>query len=49
MVLQKALSQYYNGYFEPGKIPLDQLLYNITGNHCFEEEIRSPQNLEEKS
>lgn len=32
MVLQKALSQYYNGYFEPAKVPVEEIIESITGN-----------------
>lgn len=32
MVLQKALSQFYNGYFEPGKVAVEQIIETITGN-----------------
>ena len=48
MVLQKALSQLYNGYFEPGKIPLHELLYTITGNQCFRKPIPRPTLEDEK-
>jgi hypothetical protein len=32
MVLQKALSQHYNGFFEPAKIPVEELLETLTGS-----------------
>lgn len=32
MVLQKALCQMYNGFFEAGKVPIEDLLETITSN-----------------
>lgn len=32
MVLQKGLCQLYSGYFEPGKIPLHNIIEAVTGN-----------------
>ena len=39
MVLQKALSQYYGGYFEPGKVRFEKLLEVVTGNFAYNIEI----------
>lgn len=35
MILQKALCQLYNGYFEPGKIPIPDILETITSNTAY--------------
>jgi hypothetical protein len=35
MVLQKALSQHYNGFFEPAKIPVNHLLETLTGSEVY--------------
>lgn len=48
MVLHKALSQFYKGFFEPGKVPLDRLLQTLTGNHCFRKAFHPALSMDDK-
>ena len=44
MVLQKALCQYYSGYFEPGKVALHMILEEITGSSTHRLEVPAKRN-----
>jgi hypothetical protein len=46
MVLQKALCQHYNGFFEPGKVVVEELLETITGSDVYCLDLKNRENEE---